>query len=116
MQQQLDMQSEPQPAKPANEPKALVRQRRLLNRWSMFALVIVSAASTVLYVSNVIRVNQLLRDIETTRRTNDSLQTVNQHLRAETYRLESADHITRVAVERLRMKAPQQAPVVLSAP
>lgn len=116
MQLPLDMPPDAQQGKPANEPKALVRQRRLLNRWSMFALVIVSAASTVLYVSNVIRVNQLLRDIESKRRSNDSLQTVNQHLRAETYRLESADHITRVAVERLHMKPPQQAPVVLSAP
>ena len=102
--------------KPSNEPKALSQQRRLLNRWSLFALVIVSAASTVLYVSNVIRVNQLLRDTDQLRRSNDSLQVVNQHLRAETYRLQSAQHITRFAVERLRMQPPPQAPVVLAAP
>ncbi|MBU3742624.1 MAG: hypothetical protein FGM24_10130 [Candidatus Kapabacteria bacterium] len=107
---------EVQQAAPVNEPKAIVRQRRLLNRWSLFALVVVSAASTVLYVSNVIRVNQLLRDTDMMRRANDSLQVVNQHLRAETYRLQSADHITRVAVERLRMQAPPKAPVVLTAP
>jgi cell division protein FtsL len=95
---------------------AAEEQRRLLNRWSLFALVIVSAASTVLYVSNVIRVNQLLRDTDQLRRSNDSLQVVNQHLRAETYRLQSAQHITRIAVERLHMLAPPQAPVVLAAP
>jgi cell division protein FtsL len=58
----------------------------------------------------------LLRDTDQLRRSNDSLQVVNQHLRAETYRLQSAQHITRIAVERLHMLAPPQAPVVLAAP
>lgn len=105
-----------EPSKPTNEPKALQQQRRLLNRWSIFALVVVSAISTVLYVSNVIRVNQLLRETDAARRSIDSLQIVNQSLRAETYRLQSSERITRVATERLGMVPPPKAPVVLTAP
>lgn len=107
---------DPEPSKPTNEPKALQQQRRLLNRWSIFALVVVSAISTVLYVSNVIRVNQLLRETDAMRRSIDSLQIVNQSLRAETYRLQSSERITRVATERLGMVPPPKAPVVLTAP
>lgn len=100
----------------SKEPKALVQQRRLLNRWSIFLLFFVSAAATVLYVSNVIRVNQLLRETEAMRRSVDSLQMVNQSLRAETYRLQSAERITRVAVEHLGMVPPPRAPTVLTTP
>ncbi|MCX6140915.1 MAG: cell division protein FtsL [Candidatus Kapabacteria bacterium] len=98
---------------PTKEPQVLVKQRRLLNRWSIFALVFVSAVSTVLYVSNVIGVKKLLVETDVLQRTIDSLRTVNESLRTESYRLQSADRITRIAQEKLGLIPPPKAPTVL---
>ncbi len=97
----------------AKEPTAIVQQRSLLNRWSIFALVFVSAMSTVLYVSNVIGVKKLLVESDVLQRRIDSLRTVNESLRTESYRLQSADRITRIAQEQLGLIPPPQAPTVL---
>ena len=97
----------------AKEPTASVQQRSLLNRWSIFALVFVSAMSTVLYVSNVIGVKKLLVESDVLQRRIDSLRTVNESLRTESYRLQSADRITRIAQEQLGLIPPPQAPTVL---
>ena len=97
----------------AKEPTAIVQQRSLLNRWSIFALVVVSAMSTVLYVSNVIGVKKLLVESDVLQRRIDSLRTVNESLRTESYRLQSADRITRIAQEQLGLIPPPQAPTVL---
>ncbi|MCU0330967.1 MAG: cell division protein FtsL [Candidatus Kapabacteria bacterium] len=104
--------TDPQPPA-APEPRAVVRRRRLLNRWSLFALVIVSAATTVLFVNNVIAVNVLLKETTDLERAVDSLKTVNQSLRSEIYRLQSAERITTIAVERLGMIPPPRAPIVV---
>jgi cell division protein FtsL len=98
------------PLAPAKESPSLVKQRRLLNRWSIFALVFVSAVSTVLYV---IAVKKLLVETEDLNRKIDSLRTVNESLRTETYRLQSSERITRVATERLGLIPPPKAPTVL---
>lgn len=98
---------------PRNEAPAVRERRRLLNRWSLFALLVVSAIGTVLYVGNVLAVNTLLRDTATVQRNLDSVRAVNQSLQAETYRLQSAERVTRVATERLGMIPPPKAPTVL---
>ncbi|MDZ4745834.1 MAG: cell division protein FtsL [bacterium] len=103
------------PQRPVKESPTLVRQRRLLNRWSIFALVFVSALATVLYVNNVITVNRLLRDSEAMRKSVDSLRDVNRSLQTEVFRLQSAERVTRIATERLGMTPPPQAPTVFTA-
>ena len=101
--------------KPVKESPTLVRQRRLLNRWSIFALVFVSALATVLYVNNVITVDKLLRETDAMKKSADSLRTVNQSLQTEVFRLQSAERVTRIATEQLGMVPPPQAPTVIDA-
>ena len=98
---------------PAKESPTLVKQRRLLNRWSLFALFFISALATVLYVSNVIAVNALSTEADQFRRQRDSLRILNQSLRTESFKLQSAERITRIANERLGMIPPEEAPVVI---
>lgn len=98
---------------PGKEPTAIVKQRRLINRWSLFALFFISASATVLYVSNVIAVNKLSQETEQLRRNVDSLETLKKSLRNETYRLQSSERVTKIATEKLGMIPPQEAPVVL---
>lgn len=97
------------------EPVVIVEQRRLLNRWSVFVLLFVSAGFTILYVSNVITVRKLLERKQLLERSLDSIKTVNKTLETETYRLQSAERITRLAQERLRLMPPPKAPIVLEA-
>lgn len=98
---------------PTKEPVALVQQRRLLNRWSLFALFFISASATVLYVSNVIAVNKLSAENESLRFKLDSMETLNKSLRTESYRLQSAERILKQATEKLGMIPPPEAPVVI---
>ena len=99
--------------KEPKETPPIVQQRRLLNRWSMFALFFVTAATTVGYVSNVISVNKLSAESEALRHDVDSLRALNQSLRTESFRLQSAERITTIATERLGMIPPAEAPVVI---
>jgi len=110
----VDQESEALP-KPVKEPTQIVKQRRLLNRWSIFILLFVSALATVLYVSNVIQVNRLLREKDGLQHSLDSLHGVNQSLHTEVHRLQSSERITRIASERLGMTPPMKAPHVLRA-
>lgn len=98
-----------------NEPVQITRQRNLLNRWSFFALLIVSALFTFLYVSNVISVRKLLDHKELLSKRIDSIRTYNETLKTETYRLQSAQRITRIAQEKLGLIPPKQAPTVIDA-
>lgn len=101
---------------PVRESPQIAQQRNLLNRWSFFALLIVSALFTFLYVSNVISVRKLLEHKEVLSKRIDSLKAVNETLKTETYRLQSAERITRIAQERLGLVPPRQAPTVIDAP
>ena len=96
------------------ESPTIVKQRRLLNRWSLFALFFISALATVGYVSNVIAVNSLSNEVDRLHHEHDSLTTLNQSLRTESYRLQSAERITSIATQKLGMIPPPEAPVVLS--
>lgn len=95
------------------EAPTIVQQRRLLNRWSLFALFFISAAATVGYVSNVITVNNLSNEVDKLRHERDSLHHLNHSLRTESYRLQSAERVTRIATQELKMIPPEVAPTVL---
>ncbi len=100
---------------PTPEPVVIVERRNVLNRWSVFFLLFVSAGFTILYVSNVISVRKLLERKQMLERSLDSVKTVNKTLETETYRLQSAERITRLAQERLHLMPPPKAPVVIEA-
>jgi len=63
-------------------------------------------ASLFWQVSNVVRINTLLMQIEASQRQLDSLETLIRQERATIARLESADRIRRFASERLGMIEP----------
>ena len=103
-----------QPVGPGKESPTIVKQRRLLNRWSLFALFFISAAGTVGYVSNVISVNKLSAEANSMKKQRDSMRVLIQSLRTESYRLQSAERVTRIAVQDLGMIPPDEAPSVIN--
>ncbi|HRK60548.1 MAG TPA: septum formation initiator family protein, partial [Candidatus Kapabacteria bacterium] len=95
------------------EATAIVQTRRLVNRWSVFGLLGMSAIFMVLYVSNVISVNTLLRRIPKLEEKHDSLLYQSRRLEESIARLQSAERITIIAKEKLGMVPNQNAPQVL---
>ena len=86
---------------------------KLFSPLNIFILLILFAAVTALYVSNVVRVNELLTEIKTLEYTRDSLVSSTNMLRNEVLRLESSDRITSIARDRLSLSQPATAPIVI---
>lgn len=100
----------PAPSAPVPEPPSVARTRRLLNRWSMFGLLAISAGAIILFVSNALAVNRLVEEIASLEKEHDKLLHRNELLRADVIRLQSADRIADIARERLGMVQAQTAP------
>lgn len=98
---------------PVKEAPSIVKQRNLLNRWSIMALMLISASATVLYVNNVLEIKTLLKHKESLKKSADSMRVVNETLKYETYRLQSSERITRIAQERLGLVPPAKAPTII---
>jgi len=96
-----------------NEAMPIVQRKKMLNRWSIFGLLGMSAVFMVLYVSNVITVNGLLRRIPRLEEKRDSLLYESRRLEESIARLQSAERITSIAKEKLGMIPNQSAPQVL---
>lgn len=95
---------------PAAEPPSVVRTRRLLNRWSMFGLLAVSAISIILFVSNALTVNKLVVEIESLKKEHEKVLHRSEVLRADIIRLQAADRIADIARTKLGMVQAQGAP------
>ena len=95
------------------EAPTVIQRRNVLNRWSVFGLLGLSAVFMVLYVSNVISVNSLLRKIPRLEDKRDSLLYQSRRLEETIARLQSAERITHIAKEKLGMIPNQNAPHVL---
>ena len=76
-------------------------------------ILILVAGVTLLYVNNVVRVNQLLGEIKTLEYSRDSLISSTNLLRNEVFSLESSDRINRIARENLGLTQPASAPMVI---
>jgi cell division protein FtsL len=92
------------------EQPRINQTRRMLNRWSLFGLIVLCAMATALYVRNVVKVNRMLVDIRLLEKTRDSLINQNQALQTRMLTLQSADRITRIARQNLGMMPNPRAP------
>ena len=100
-----------QSAKQANAASA--REWIKINRWSVFAMVVFSAVATIFYISNVIRVNNLLEQNQELKKELMSLRNANELLNSKVIELQSAERITKIAEERLGMIKPTKAPEII---
>ncbi len=97
-------------ALPGREPATVVKTRRLLNRWSLFAVIVLSAGAIVLFVSNAIAVNKLVERIDDRQSVLEKLQRENDRLRAESIHLQSPDRVSAFARDKLGMVQAASAP------
>lgn len=84
-----------------------------INRWKAFGLLVLAAASTIVYVSNVMAVNSLLEDNRKLEKQITEIKNLNEILNSRIIELESAERITEIAEKQLGMKKPDAAPTII---
>lgn len=86
-------------------------KKRKISTFNVILTLVLSAIVSVLYISNIIAVNQLAAEIGDLKSAYSTIESANEILRLETNRKSSMDRITRIAAERMNMMYPQQPPI-----
>ena len=86
---------------------------RSINRWSLFAILFAAALLMVVYISNVMAINELLAKNNKLKKDLILIRNNNELLRTEINKLQKADRITAIAQEKLGMIRAEEAPEVL---
>ncbi len=89
------------------------RFRPFMRRWLTAAMLMVAAVLAVLYVSNAIRINELLESITSLEHERDQVRSENERMRGELLRLMSVERVSSIAAERLGLVQPAYPPVAL---
>ncbi|HEX9828897.1 MAG TPA: FtsL-like putative cell division protein [Bacteroidota bacterium] len=99
-------------------PAALYRNRKVAPRkvstFNIIMMLFAAAAAIVLYVSNIIAVDQLMGEINTLQTQHRKMLSEQEILKAEINRLSSLERINRKAAEELGLANPKAPPVWLS--
>lgn len=72
-------------------------------RWQVFALMAVGVVLTIAYISNVISVDNLLKENLKLRKEYGSIFNSNKMLKSELNKLQSAEWVNRIAIDSLGM-------------
>ncbi len=88
---------------PDNHTEESGRKSKIIGRWSVFGLVFIGAMITLLYVGNVMRVDDFLEDIRELKKKKDFIVNRNELLKTRLNNLQSPDRITKIAEEKLGM-------------
>ena len=84
-----------------------------LNRWTIFSIVVVSSAITILYVYNVIKVNTLMKDVQDLSKKYELLKNNNKLLQEKINELESPERIIKIAQTQLGMILNDSVPEII---
>jgi cell division protein FtsL len=103
--------AEPGGAQPRNRRST----KRTFSPFNIILLLLGVAIVSVLYISNVLAVGQLLRQIDGLERMHRRLQNDHELLHAQINRLSSLERVSAEAQANLGLRTPSQAPVWLTA-
>jgi len=107
----------PAPAPPSHTPLPPLRNRKAVRRkispFTIMMMLIAAAVGIVLYISNIIAVNQLLNDVNALESEHRQILMEQEILRAQINRLASLERIQEKA-EELGLKSLREPPVWLS--
>ena len=95
-----------------SEPEVHIEKKRV-NRWKLFGLLLLSSTLMLLYVSNVLYVDSQLEEMQSMKKIYNSMKNGNELLKTEIIKLESADRIIPYAEKELGMLKPDKPPKVL---
>lgn len=109
----------PVPDRPAQAPNVVIPKRTkdpLRGKISTFNLILLllgAAAAIVLYISNIIAVDQLLNDVHKLQVQHQKILNDQEILKARINQMSSLERIQRRAEEELGLQTPRQAPLWL---
>lgn len=83
-------------------------------RWQAFALLAAGVVLTIAYISNVISVNNLLKENLKLQKEFNTIFNSNKMLKSELNKLQSAEWINRIAVDSLGMIKSTELPKVIN--
>ena len=84
-----------------------------LSRWKIFGLVILTAFIATIYVSNVIRIDELLEEVDKIEAKALEVKHNNDVLRAKLNKMQAPERITSIAREKLGMKRATKPPEII---
>jgi len=87
--------------------------KRKVSPFNVVLLLFAVAVVSVLYISNILAVSRLLREIDVLENTHRRLQDEQELMRADINRLSSLERVERVASEQLGLGTPTSVPVWL---
>jgi hypothetical protein len=88
-------------------------EKKRINRWKLFGLILLTATLMLLYVSNVLYVDSQLEEMQVMKKLFNSYRNGNELLITEIIKFESADRIIPLAEKELGMIKPEKPPQVL---
>jgi cell division protein FtsL len=89
------------------------RKPKSKKRFLIFGSILIAAAVTILYISNLFYVNKLLKDVHDLNKAYKEIISNNEVLQAEVSKLESPDRIIPYATDKLDMIVSEQAPIII---
>lgn len=99
-----------------NAPGYAIRQnkrgiRRKISTFNIVLILFGSAVTIILYISNIIAVNQLAMEVNQLKTELDKVQNANAVLQAEVNRKSGLERIGKIASERFGLQYPKEQPV-----
>jgi len=85
-------------------------------RFLLFGSIFIAAVITILYVSNLMYVNKLMKEVHYLNKDYKEIVNTNEILQARLARLESPDRIIPYATDRLGMIVSDKAPIIINKP
>ncbi|HPI21237.1 MAG TPA: cell division protein FtsL [Candidatus Kapabacteria bacterium] len=85
----------------------------LINRWTVFGLIALVSAFTILYVANVIYINKLLQNNQLLDKNYEALRNNNNILKTRLNQIQSPSRIINIAEKNLGMKKAEELPIYL---
>lgn len=84
-----------------------------LNRWSVFLFLLITSGLMILYVNNVLSINELAEDIRNLEKQEKRIEFRKRLVESEVIKLQSAERICKIAVEKLKMIKSDAFPLVI---
>ena len=88
-------------------------QKKRINRWGVFGILCLLAAMTIGYVSNVMKIDELLSDVQILNKKYEILKNSNEILETNINQLQSADRIIKIAQDELGMIKSEKMPEIV---
>ncbi len=84
-----------------------------LNRWSVFLFLLITSGLMILYVNNVLSINELAEDIRNLEKQEKRIEFRKRLVESEVIKLQSAERICKIAEEKLKMIKSDAFPLVI---